>query len=97
MLLSSFQSVLVKRPETLHPQEVFWRRRKCYRNNICFPERFCPILEPEFAQCRLTKGKCPHKNIPLVGLEPDSDGNVICPGHGLKWNLATGQLVSRLS
>ena len=81
----------------IYPKDFFWRRRKCYRNNICFPERFCPILEPEFAQCRLTNGKCPHKNFPLNSWLPDSESNVICPGHGLKWNLATGKLVSRLA
>lgn len=40
--------------------------------------------------------RCPHKGLPLNGLPEDEKGNVICPGHGLKWNLHTGQMVSRL-
>ncbi len=83
--------------EEIHPKNIFWKRRKCYCNSLSLPDSFCPILEAEFGQCRLINRRCPHKNIPLNGLQPDSDGNVICPGHGLKWNLATGQLVSRFS
>lgn len=80
----------------IYPQELFWERRKCYHNSSWMPNPLCQTLEPEFAHCTLKEGRCPHRNFPLNGLEPDSDGNVICPGHGLKWNLATGKLVSRL-
>jgi hypothetical protein len=39
---------------------------------------------------------CPHRRICLKGL-PVQDGVVVCPGHGLAWNVVTGALVTRHS
>lgn len=54
-----------------------------------------PKLEASFAGCKLKSLTCPHKGIPLDGVKPDSNGIVTCPGHGLRWHLATGELVAR--
>lgn len=37
---------------------------------------------------------CPHRGIDLTSFIKD-DGTVICPGHGLKWNTVTGELMPR--
>ena len=35
---------------------------------------------------------CPHRGIDLRPFAKD-DGTVICPGHGLRWNLTTGEML----
>jgi len=37
---------------------------------------------------------CPHRGIDLTPFE-QPDGTAICPGHGLRWNLRTGELMPR--
>lgn len=39
---------------------------------------------------------CPHRGIALDQFALP-DGTAICPGHGLRWNLATGELMPRLA
>lgn len=39
--------------------------------------------------------KCPHRGFPLAGLPMDENGCVICPGHGLRWHLDSGQMRPR--
>lgn len=36
---------------------------------------------------------CPHQGVPLAAGPPPRAGVATCPGHGLKWDLATGALV----
>lgn len=73
------------------------RRRKCQRQLPDFlvskrSERL-GALEAAYAQCKLKPGMiCPHRGIPLVGAFQDGDV-VTCPGHGLRWNVKTGELV----
>lgn len=79
--------------------ETRLRRRKCYRVMPFFPAeafRWIPKLEAMYARCRLNLARpiCPHRGIDLDGL-PERDGVVICPGHGLQWNMLTGELVPR--
>lgn len=38
---------------------------------------------------------CPHRGISCRGVIAEN-GGVVCPGHGLKWNLETGSLVTRV-
>lgn len=38
---------------------------------------------------------CPHRGISCRGVIAEN-GGVVCPGHGLKWNLETGSLVPRV-
>lgn len=50
-------------------------------------------LESAYANCRLKPGNvCPHRGIDLTPFE-DADGIAVCPGHGLKWNIRTGEPV----
>ena len=37
---------------------------------------------------------CPHRGIDLTPFE-QPDGTAICPGHGLRWNLRTGEMIPR--
>lgn len=50
-----------------------------------------PALERSYANACLKPGHvCPHRGIAL-GSFASSDGTVICPGHGLKWDLTTSK------
>lgn len=87
-------------PETNNPdgvEPVTVRSRKCYRADIEFPVVFfTQPLELKYASSALKEGLiCPHRGLPLTGMKPDADGNVVCPGHGLRWNVCTGKLVRR--
>ncbi len=59
------------------------------------PIPWLPALERAFAGEKLPAcRKCPHRGLPLRGL-PETDGVVVCPGHGLAWDVQTGALVRR--
>jgi hypothetical protein len=75
-------------------------RRKCLRlTEWPFHSGFHEKVEHACAGLRLKPGTliCPHRGVPLHGCPVDADGCVICPGHGAKWRLETGELVSRLT
>ena len=36
---------------------------------------------------------CPHQATDLSGIEPDQEGIITCPLHGLKWRARTGKIV----
>lgn len=73
------------------------RRRKFYRT---FPDflgaraaKWMPNLEAAYAACKLKPGLiCPHRGISLAGVYQEGDV-ATCPGHGLRWNVKTGELV----
>jgi Rieske [2Fe-2S] domain len=73
--------------------------RKCYwPYNYAIQEftrsHIIKKLEDIHKKCCLQPNHlCPHRNVPLNGIPPDQDGNVICPAHGLKWHKASGELV----
>ena len=49
-------------------------------------------LRAAFADKKMTNMVCPHKGMPLD--EAHREGDVVtCPGHGLKWNVVTGEAV----
>lgn len=51
-------------------------------------------MESDHACTRLKPGNiCPHRGIDLTPFIKD-DGTVICPGHGLKWDTKTGELLA---
>lgn len=60
------------------------------------PISFFKPLEQAFKDVKLNCARCPHRGMPLSADNVDKNGVVVCPGHGLAWNLSTGQLVSRL-
>lgn len=50
-----------------------------------------------FACNKLKPGNiCPHRGIDLTAFAQE-DGAAICPGHGLRWNLKTGELMPRFA
>ncbi len=89
-----------------HPDPI-WRRRLCRRAAAPTPREFyefvrghralMPALEAAYQDAKLISGPkgfvCPHRHAPLGSVPPDCDGNVVCPLHGLRWNLATGRIV----
>lgn len=81
------------------------KRLKCLRRMPTFGLPFPSIkaenrwakFERHYAEQHLALClRCPHRGAPLANLPKDEGGNVVCPMHGLKWNLETGKLVSRL-
>ena len=70
-------------------------RRRCNRAFGAYPNilaRWMQELIDAHKECRLKPGLiCPHKGVPLHGIPGDI---VTCPGHGLRWNVKTGELVS---
>lgn len=80
--------------------EPVTKRRKCLRSMPTFPVRPGPgwaqMERAQFAACpKLKPGNiCPHRGIDLTPFEQE-DGTAICPGHGLHWNLRTGDLIPR--
>jgi len=53
-------------------------------------------LEKLFKFRKLENRVCPHKRVSLSGMYPDNDWCLTCPGHGLKWNANTGDLVQQI-
>jgi hypothetical protein len=88
-----------KKDTTTQP-EIVWRRRKMQREMPDFPLRLrsgelsnvCKTLEPIYKDAKLKCMTCPHRGMSLKGL-PVKDGVVVCNGHGLRWNVATGEMV----
>jgi hypothetical protein len=86
--------------------EVFECRRKCIRQMPEFPMFRSDGAPTQQARrihracqgMRLKPGcmVCPHKGMPLNGLPVDGEGRVVCPGHGMRWDLATGEMVARI-
>ncbi len=77
---------------------IEWRKRKCWRAMPDFPVvHWTVAMSDAFASTRLKPDcrTCPHRGVPLNGL-PERDGVVVCPGHGLAWNLKTGAMVPRV-
>lgn len=73
------------------------KRRKYRRHMPEYPRaaaQWINRLEAAYQDHRLKEGMiCPHRGAPLKGLQVDSDGCVTCPLHGLRWCVATGELV----
>jgi nitrite reductase/ring-hydroxylating ferredoxin subunit len=51
-------------------------------------------FESKYADASAKCGTCPHRGFPLGGV-PAKRGVVVCPGHGLAWDQATGRNVPR--
>jgi hypothetical protein len=70
------------------------RRVLCKRAMPRFPREIAhwlPALEAAYAGHTLKNMVCPHRGLPLDGCERHGD-IVVCPGHGLRWNIKTGKL-----
>lgn len=82
---------------------LHWKRRLLKREMPDFPStssvdgsknKLSTNIEAAFKDVKMTCMTCPHRGFKLTGL-PVKDGNVVCNGHGLKWNLSTGEMVPR--
>lgn len=78
---------------------VEMKRMRCKRAWPQYPHTLIqrhwgPALEKAFSECKLKPGLiCPHRGISLEGAHREGDV-VTCPGHGLRWNVKTGELVT---
>ena len=58
------------------------------------PGGWLPELEEAYKDEKLLPGAvCPHRLTDLSTFEPDAEGCVTCPLHGLKWHVESGRLV----
>ena len=80
------------------------RKMKCRRRMPKFPLEvgaqealWMKPLEDAYANTKLNCARCPHRGMPLSKDNADENGVVVCPGHGLAFNINTGKLVSRLA
>jgi hypothetical protein len=81
--------------------EIALRKKLCAREMPDFPRDgafnrsgWMHKLEREYAGCKLKPGNiCPHRGIDLTPFIKD-DGTAICPGHGLRWDTRTGELLA---
>lgn len=55
--------------------------------------RWLPALTEAMADRRMVDRICPHRGASLCGIEPDADGIIECPAHGLRWRVDTGEVV----
>ena len=74
-------------------------RRRCSRKQIEYPRQRIQgftTMQERFSDATVRCGRCPHRNLPLMSM-PRIEGtdDVICPGHGLRFNLTTGRLVKQ--
>ena len=86
--------VCIKRGTPRYRRLKCWREQPPYQvDGVSRPPWVAP-LEQKLAGARIKCGKCPHRGLPLESLprEPGID-IVTCPGHGLRWNLKTGELI----
>ena len=82
----------------MYVRQLVVRPRLCRRVQPVYPRfrvgwYWLPTLEAAFKD-RAVKDclRCPHRGVPLGNLPRDRHGRVVCPAHGLRWNLRTGRL-----
>lgn len=83
--------------QTMYTGNVELRRLKCKRpmpswEPIREHVKWLAKLEESCAHLKMKNMVCPHRGIPLKSCSQDGDV-VMCPGHGLRWNVKTGELV----
>ena len=73
------------------------KRHRCFRRMPICPASLAIglRLDAKYFNCALDPSQpvCLHRGIPLNGL-PQANGVVVCPGHGLRWNLKTGRMAN---
>lgn len=99
---SPVHSRVISQKNTAGP--IVERRMKCKRpmpEFPVFPYNNKPVhwlrgLQDAYADTKLKCGMiCPHRGMPLAGC-PVTDGVVICPAHGLAWDVESGAMVRRV-
>ena len=75
---------------------IKYRRKQCRRaDNESFRNYAHPIviqLEGLIENAQMSEFICPHRGVNLASV-PQKKGCVICPAHGLAWQIKTGKLV----
>ncbi|PZR36450.1 hypothetical protein [Caulobacter segnis] len=76
---------------------IAWKRVKCSRLATAYQHGDQPnvgFLRQHYAghQCKRARSGwvCPHQNWPMGSLEPDADGFITCPLHGLRVRASDG-------
>ena len=91
-------------PQAPLPPWYRLRRRKRLRTQADYPDEWArsrswhAALVAAYRDVALgSAGICPHQGADLATFQPDADGRVTCPLHGLRWNIATGKLAVPLA
>lgn len=80
-------------PKTATDGAIALKPLLCRRETPPFPITwFTQSLESHYAHTRLRNLICPHRGISLHN-QPVKNGRVICPGHGLTWDVDSGELI----
>lgn len=84
----------------VYEDKIELRRMKCKRDfpDFGFPgkTRLWNKFHDAFKGTCLKNGKiCPHKGYDVSQVKPDKNGNIVCPLHGLSFNIKTGKNVPR--
>ena len=93
---------LVWSDNTFFSGDIVYRRLKCKRRmpvlslSMLSNHTLATRFEAAYAHARLRNGVCPHKGIDLKQCQVVM-GVVTCPGHGLQWDVKTGQLRRQFS
>lgn len=82
-----------------HPKPIV-RRLLCRREWVPYPhgnQRAVQELRAAFADKHLIQTPeghtCPHRGVSLATIEPDENGVITCPLHGLRWCAKTGHAI----
>ena len=88
------------KPRREDPPPIVYRRRKCQQASLDYrhhDKRSIQNLATAYAGSRLVEGAhgwvCPHRGAHLGSIEPDGDGVVTCPLHGLRFCAKAGRAV----
>lgn len=79
--------------------EPEWASRKCRHAMTEFPTYHMPVVAMQRhlagVQCQRheTGWVCPHRGFRLGSIEPDSNGIILCPLHGLQIDAASGKVI----
>lgn len=78
---------------------VEYKARRYQREYDAFPydkAKWMEKLERKYhGVCIKDSLVCPHRGALMHAITPDEKGTIICPLHGLRWNVNTGHLVQK--
>lgn len=91
-------SLMLMAQQTAINEKVFTYVLTCHRRMNNYPVASCGFmlatLQPAYKDKKATGGVCPHRKVCLSSM-PRRGNVVVCPAHGLAWNLKTGNMVKR--
>lgn len=86
-----FTAVMIIQPDEAPEHRPMRCVREMPTYELIYTNTWLERLERTYAGAHVTDGRCPHRGLPLLSL-PQQDGKVVCPGHGLCWQLKDGCL-----